>query len=198
MPSVYELKPRFQALLRPLAQRLAAAGIGADAVTVTAALLSILVGAVAWRFSGWTLLLYPPFLLLRMALNAIDGMLAREVFGPTRRGAFLNEIGDMVSDVALYLPLAVLLPAPGTLVVLVVTLALIGEAAGIQAQTVGGTRRYDGPLGKSDRAVAFAVLAAAQGFDLPGNASWMPWALAVMLLAAAATIVNRVRRALGG
>jgi CDP-diacylglycerol--glycerol-3-phosphate 3-phosphatidyltransferase len=196
MPSVYDLKPRFQALLRPLAARLARAGVGADAVTSAAALMSILLGALAYTVGGWTLLLYPPVLLLRMALNAIDGMLAREVYGTTRRGAFLNEICDMVSDAALYLPLAILLPAPGALVVLIVALALIGEAAGIEAQALGGTRRYDGPLGKSDRALAFGVLAAAGGLDLSGNAAWMPWALALLVLAAAATVANRVHRAL--
>jgi CDP-diacylglycerol--glycerol-3-phosphate 3-phosphatidyltransferase len=196
MPSVYDLKPRFQALLRPLVARLARAGVGADAVTSAAALMSILVGAFAYTVGGWTLLLYPPVLLLRMALNAIDGMLAREVYGTTRRGAFLNEICDMVSDAALYLPLAILLPAPAVLVVLIVALALIGEAAGIEAQALGGIRRYDGPLGKSDRALAFGVLAAAGGLDLPGNAAWMPWALALLVLAAAVTIANRVHRAL--
>ena len=47
-----------------------------------------------------------------MMLNALDGMLAREFDRPTPLGALLNEIGDLVSDAALYLPLALLLPAP--------------------------------------------------------------------------------------
>ena len=36
MPSVYDIKPRFQALLRPLVRRLAAAGTTANQVTVAA------------------------------------------------------------------------------------------------------------------------------------------------------------------
>ena len=41
-----------------------------------------------------------------MALNALDGMLAREFNQKSRLGAVLNELGDVVSDTALYLPIA--------------------------------------------------------------------------------------------
>ena len=41
-----------------------------------------------------------------MALNAIDGMMARELHMSTQLGAVLNELGDAVSDLGLYLPLA--------------------------------------------------------------------------------------------
>lgn len=41
---------------------------------------------------------------IRMALNALDGMLARECNQQTRLGAILNETGDVISDIALYLP----------------------------------------------------------------------------------------------
>ena len=43
---------------------------------------------------------------LRMAFNAIDGMLAREFGQQSALGAFLNELTDVVSDAALYLPFA--------------------------------------------------------------------------------------------
>ena len=43
-----------------------------------------------------------------MALNAIDGMLAREYGQKSRLGAYLNELGDVVSDAALYAPFALL------------------------------------------------------------------------------------------
>ena len=52
----------------------------------------------------------PPVLLARMALNAVDGMLAREHAMQSALGAILNELGDVLSDTALYLPLAA---APG-------------------------------------------------------------------------------------
>lgn len=197
MASLYDIKPRFQALLRPAAARLAERGIGANAVTLAAAGLSVLLGlVVAATGRPWLLLLYPPFLLLRMALNAVDGMLAREFFQPTPLGSLLNEVGDMVSDAALYLPLALLLPAPPWLVVLIVLLAMIGEAAGIAARTIGAGRRYDGPFGKSDRALAFSILAVAAFFQLLAPPLWMPLVLAALLLLSILTIMNRVRAAL--
>ena len=42
MPSVYDVKPKFQALLRPAVGALARAGVTANQVTVFAALLSAL------------------------------------------------------------------------------------------------------------------------------------------------------------
>ncbi|MGK9170643.1 CDP-alcohol phosphatidyltransferase family protein [Inquilinus limosus] len=197
MPSLYDIKPRFQALLRPAAARLAEAGVGANALTLAAAGLSVLLGLVT-AITGWSwmLLLYPPFLLLRMALNAVDGMLAREFFRPTPLGALLNEVGDMVSDAALYLPLALLLPAPPWLVVITILLAMIGEAAGIAARTIGASRRYDGPFGKSDRALAFSILAVAAFFQVLAPPLWMPLVLAALLLLSILTIMNRVRAAL--
>lgn len=60
-----------------------------------------------WRpESRWPLLLLPVFLFARMALNAINGMLAREHTMESPLGVILNEIGGRVSDAALYLPLA--------------------------------------------------------------------------------------------
>ena len=55
---------------------------------------------VVWFF------LLPVILLVRMGLNAVDGMLAREFGQKSRLGAVLNEVGDVLSDAALYLPLA--------------------------------------------------------------------------------------------
>ena len=48
-----------------------------------------------------------------MALNAIDGMLAREFIKKSRLGGYLNEITDVVSDAALYLPFAFVAPFDG-------------------------------------------------------------------------------------
>ena len=79
MASIYDLKPKFQGLLRPLTNALARAGVTANQVTLAAMLLSLAVGAaMALRPSAGVLLLVPLTLFLRMALNAIDGMLARE------------------------------------------------------------------------------------------------------------------------
>ncbi len=110
--STYALKPRFQALLRPVTGALARAGVTANQVTVAAAVVSVALGGfVAWRLpDARAFALIPLWMVARMACNAIDGMLAREFGQRSRLGAYLNELADVVSDVALYLPFALLPP----------------------------------------------------------------------------------------
>jgi CDP-diacylglycerol--glycerol-3-phosphate 3-phosphatidyltransferase len=198
MPSIYDFKPRFQALLRPVVSRLAAAGVTANQVTLGAALLSVGVGILLWARPGspQLLLMVPGTLFLRMALNAIDGMLAREHSQKSRLGAILNELGDVVSDAALYLPFALVPGIAGPLVVLTVLLAVIGEMAGVVAIQIGAERRYDGPMGKSDRAFVFGLLALVLGLGVAAG-RWTTLLLAAVALLGVLTILNRCRSALG-
>jgi CDP-diacylglycerol--glycerol-3-phosphate 3-phosphatidyltransferase len=100
MPSVYQLKPAFQVLLRPIVNWLARIGVTANQVTIAALLLSLSTGHVIARTHGGpSLLLLPVVLFVRMALNAMDGMLAREHNQKSALGAILNELGDAVADV---------------------------------------------------------------------------------------------------
>ncbi len=197
MASVYDLKPKFQALLRPTTRALAAAGITANQVTVAAALLSAAVGAaIALNPSArWPLFLLPLCLFVRMALNAIDGMLAREHGQKSRLGAVLNEIGDVAADTALYLPLALVPGFSAPAVIVVCLLAVISEMTGVVGLQIGASRRYDGPMGKSDRATVFGVLALVTALGVP-TSPWLPAALWLTASLLVATIVNRARRAL--
>ena len=194
--SLYALKPAFQARLRPLVGRLAASGVTANQVTGAAAVGSMVVGALPFVIaSAAVFLLIPIWLAIRMGLNAIDGMLAREHGQKSRLGGFLNEIGDVVSDAALYAPFA-LVPAFGAgLVALVVVLAILTEFAGVLGQATGGTRRYDGPLGKSDRALVFGALGAWVGISgaMPAWTAVILWAVVALMVL---TTVNRVRASL--
>ena len=195
--SVYDLKPRFQALLRPLVDALARRGVTANQVTIAAVLLSLIGGAlIAWRpFDSWPLLLLPLILLLRMGLNAIDGMLAREHGQQSKLGAILNELGDVLSDTALYLPLAWVPMVYVPLIEGIVVLAVMSEMTGVVAVQIGARRQYQGPMGKSDRALWFGALGLVLGLGVePGN--WINWGLGVMLALLAVTIVNRARGAL--
>jgi CDP-diacylglycerol--glycerol-3-phosphate 3-phosphatidyltransferase len=197
LASVYDLKPRFQNLLRPLCAAMARAGITANQVTIAAAVLSLALGGAISVTGGSspTLLLLPPLLLLRMALNAIDGMLAREFAQKSRLGAVLNEIGDVVSDAALYLPFAVIAGVSALLVGLVAAIAVMTEMTGVVAVQIGASRRYDGPFGKSDRAVFFGMLAIVLGVGIaPGD--WTTIALALAAALGILTMVNRARGAL--
>ena len=192
--TLYALKPPFQNLLRPIAARLAGAGVTANQVTLTAAVLSVAVGLVLClpdRPPALFLLL-PLWLFVRMALNAIDGMLAREFGQKSRLGGYLNELCDVVSDAALLLPFAFVAPFAGWMVFLVIFLAALSEYAGVMGPLVGASRRYDGPLGKSDRAFVVGALGAWIGCGLP-LPSWIFWLMPVLAVLLALTTTNRVR-----
>lgn len=49
--TLYDIKPQFQALLRPTVKRLAAAGVTANQVTVGAAVGSLLIGMLLVSFA---------------------------------------------------------------------------------------------------------------------------------------------------
>ena len=195
--SVYDLKPKFQNLLRPVCRRMAAAGVTANQVTLLALALSLLTGGLIVGFDGvrWTLLLVPVALFVRMALNAIDGMLAREHDMKTPLGAVLNELGDVASDTAIYLPFAAVPGMPAAMMAVVVVLAAISEMTGVVAVQIGASRRYDGPMGKSDRALVLGLVALALGLGAPAGA-WLHAAIALVALLLLVTIRNRARRAL--
>jgi CDP-diacylglycerol--glycerol-3-phosphate 3-phosphatidyltransferase len=193
MSSLYELKPRFQSLLRPFVRRSAAIGITANGVTLTAMLISVALGAwlaVASENRRWFLVL-PLWMLLRMAFNAIDGMLAREFGQQSPLGAYLNELSDVVSDAALYLPFVLVAPFGWASVGAVIFLSAVSEMAGALGPMIGAERRYDGPMGKSDRAFVFGVIGAWVGLtqELP---TWCFWLLPGMAAAIVLNILNRV------
>jgi CDP-diacylglycerol---glycerol-3-phosphate 3-phosphatidyltransferase len=195
--SIYALKPRFQALLRPLTAALARAGVTANQVTLAAAVISVALGLFVFARAPERapFLLIPLWMFLRMAFNAIDGMLAREFGHKSRLGAYLNELTDVISDAALYLPFALMPPFSPWWTGTVIVLAVISEFAGVLGPMVGATRRYDGPMGKSDRAFVFGALGLWIGLSasLP---DWIAYAMPLLAVALAATIVNRVRRGL--
>jgi CDP-diacylglycerol---glycerol-3-phosphate 3-phosphatidyltransferase len=193
--TLYSLKPRFQAVLRPLVGKLASAGVTANQVTIAAALGSVLLGALlAMAGSAALFLLLPPWLFLRMALNAVDGMLAREFGQKSDLGAYLNELGDLVSDAALYLPFALIAPFTPMSVVIFVMLALLSEVAGMLGVMIGASRRYDGPMGKIDRALVCGALGLWVGLAvLP---AWAAWIMPLLSLTLIASIFNRVRAGL--
>ena len=195
--SIYALKPRFQALLRPLVGGLHAAGVTANQVTLAACAASVGLGLALYALPlapAWFALV-PLWMFVRMACNAVDGMLAREYGQQTRLGALLNELTDVLSDAALYLPFARLAPLDPFWIGAIVLLAALAEFAGALGPTIGAARRYDGPMGKSDRACVFGALGlwAALAGGLP---DWSAWLLPVFAGLTAWTIVNRIRHAL--
>ena len=194
--SIYALKPRFQQLLRPAVRALHRRGISANQVTLAACAVSLLLGLLLCALADsprWFWLL-PLWFFLRMALNAVDGMLAREFGQQSALGGYLNEITDVAADAALDLPMAFIAPFGGLQIGLLIFLAAMSEFCGVLGQVHGNGRRYDGPMGKSDRAFVFGALALwyALAGSLPG------WLDAVMWLLIAALLWTCWRRVANG
>ena len=198
MISVYQLKSRFQGILRPLSENLCKIGVTANMVTVFAFILSVFTGVLVYLFApkcGCIFWIMPVALFIRMALNAIDGMLAREHNQKSNLGAVLNELGDILSDVVIYVPFLYVLNANVWAIFLFTVLTIISETVGIMGVQINASRHYEGPMGKSDRAFWFGLLAIVYVFViLPSKVLLIFLGLVSLLLLY--TIYNRISGAL--
>jgi CDP-diacylglycerol--glycerol-3-phosphate 3-phosphatidyltransferase len=148
--------------LRPVAGRLYEAGVTANQVTSTSLIGSVLVGALLCRFADYSSsFAMLPAWLARTAFAAVDGTLAIEFGQKSRLGGVLNEVGDVVSDIALFSPLAFVPPFSGASIALVVCFAAMSEFVGVAGMMLSGTRRLEGPLGKVDRSIVLTLVAIA-------------------------------------
>ena len=159
MISIYNIKPKFQKLLQPTLHVLHKAGFTANQITGISLLLSLIIGILFWFAGDYRIffLALPIGLFLRMALNALDGMMARTYHQQSKQGEVLNELGDVISDCFIYFPLIRFENAALYWVVAFISLSIINEFAGILGKAVSGQRRYEGPMGKSDRAFVMGV-----------------------------------------
>ena len=69
----------------------------------------------------------------------------------------LNELGDVLSDAVMYFPLVKLPGVTPGWVLWFIFLALLNEFIGVLTRAATGVRRYDGPMGKSDRALVVGL-----------------------------------------
>ncbi|HKC25021.1 MAG TPA: CDP-alcohol phosphatidyltransferase family protein [Thermoanaerobaculia bacterium] len=193
MPTVYSVKPAFVRLLSPAIDLCARRGVTPNALTGLALALS-LAGGVALLLapaSQAALVAVALLLLVRMALNAMDGALARKTGQSSRGGEVFNEASDVVADAALYAPLVLVTSAPAALVFAFVLFSGWTELAGVLPRVTGGPRRYDGPLGKSDRALVVGLLLVSLALGAPHD-DWETWLLALLSLLLLATCARRL------
>jgi CDP-diacylglycerol--glycerol-3-phosphate 3-phosphatidyltransferase len=197
VPTTYDLKPAFQRMLTPLMQRLRNAGVTPNALTWLAIVLS---GGLGYAFvlglaNRYWFFAVAGGLLVRMALNALDGMMARTFNLTSRGGAVLNELGDVVSDALVLWPLALVPGVHVGWVAALLWLAAVNEYAGVLGAFVSGERRYEGPMGKSDRTLVWGVfcLLMGAGVAVEPYAMYGVYAVLIGLLWSTA---RRVRRTL--
>ena len=196
MISVYNIKPKFQQLLKPVLEKLYKAGITANQITIAAIVFSMALGIGFWFHPyGKMFLIIPAGLFFRMALNALDGMMARNYNMQSKIGEVLNEFGDVVSDLFIYLPLIKLSGVEWQVVVGFAVLAVLNEFAGVLAKIVGGERRYDGPMGKSDRAFLVGLICLIYYFYPPINL-YISYVFAIAILLLFISTFSRLKNSL--
>jgi len=185
MISIYKIKPKFQQFLKPVLTRLYKLGVTANQITLASIFLSLLIGIAFWNANNWNVLFLtlPIGLFFRMGLNALDGMMARTYNQQSKKGEILNELGDVVSDVFIFFPLLKFEAHISYLIVAFICLGIVNEFAGVMSKIVSGERRYDGPMGKSDRALVIAIYGLLQFFGVGiSNYSIYIFGIVIMLL----------------
>ena len=198
MISVYQLKSKFSDILRPVCNGMVKAGITANMVTISAFILSIITGVLVYLYipkCSWAYWILPIALFVRMALNNIDGVIAREHNQKTNIGAIYNELGDILSDTVIYLPFLYIINCDFGLIFAFIVLTIISETVGIMGVQINASRRYDGPMGKSDRAFWMSVLSIVLFFTLL-NQKTLAIILYVICSLLIFTILNRIVSAL--
>ena len=173
--SVYQLKPKFQQVLTPLMRQMRNYKISPNHLTWTGLGISLIGGGILFIYPHISWLL-APILLCRMCLNALDGMMARKYYLESRQGAILNELGDLISDLGLYLPFFFQVKVP-TMCLLGLGIGIvITEFSGVLTWAIDGKRGYKGPMGKSDRAVLMGLygimVSVFPANNIVGHKSW--------------------------
>jgi CDP-diacylglycerol---glycerol-3-phosphate 3-phosphatidyltransferase len=74
-------------------------------------------------------------------------------------GGFLNEAGDILSDMVLFFPLVLVPPFSKTSIIPLIVLAVLCGLIGKFCSLMGGGHRLEGPLDKTDRAIVLSLLA---------------------------------------
>ncbi|MFU1859168.1 CDP-alcohol phosphatidyltransferase family protein [Sphingobacterium sp. NGMCC 1.201703] len=197
MISVYKLKPKFQQLLMPVLSFLNRKKVTANQITIGSVLLSLVIAILFW-YADRSIVLFlalPIGLLLRMAFNALDGMMARLFNQTSKTGEVLNEVGDIVSDVLIFFPLLKFHPESLYLVVGFIVLSVINEFCGLIGKVIANDRRYDGPMGKSDRALLLGVYGILSLSHISITA-FSGYIFAVLCLLLVLSSITRLRKAL--
>jgi CDP-diacylglycerol--glycerol-3-phosphate 3-phosphatidyltransferase len=92
-------------------------------------------------------------------------MMAKKYNLQSKAGEILNEVGDILSDIAIYFPFIYFEGVTLEYVIGFLLLSVINEFCGVLAKIISGERRYDGPMGKSDRALLVGLICIALFFS---------------------------------
>ena len=148
---LYSIKPAFRNLLSGLLPFLKP--IHPDILTWGAVVCSIGVGFLFTLAEAHRILFLaiPVLLFIRIALNALDGLLAQATGKARAFGEVLNEATDRLSDIAVLCGIAYSSLSSLAWGLPAIIAVLFSSYIGILGKAVGTNRQYGGILGKADR-----------------------------------------------
>ena len=156
---IYTTKSKWQKALQPIIDFCVARRIHPNAFTYGALFLSLLAALALYLANtnrNWLWIL-PPFVLIRLLLNLMDGQVARALNLADEWGEVKNEFGDRLADATLFAAMGLSGYAETALALIALTLILLASYLGILGKALGGQRVYGGLFGKGDRMISLAV-----------------------------------------
>lgn len=193
--SIYKLKKQFQNILMPFCKLLAKLDISPNQITVFTVILNLFFAFFLYKFSNFKFiyLLIPIFFFIRMALNALDGMLANNFNMKTKIGIFFNEMADVISDTAVFYTFFKIIATPEYLSFIFIFFSILSEYTGVVAFMVDGKRHYEGPMGKSDRVFFISILSLFIYFNF---VSYINYFIIIGIFLLIFTLYNRIKNTL--
>jgi CDP-diacylglycerol--glycerol-3-phosphate 3-phosphatidyltransferase len=190
---IYTTKSKWQRALQPIVDFCVARSIHPNTFTYGALVLSFIAALALYLAGGnrnW-LWIVPPFVLLRLLLNLMDGQVARALNLADDWGEVKNEFGDRIADALIFLAIGLSGYAEPGLSLMALTLILLVSYLGILGKALGGQRLYGGLFGKGDRMISLAIFTLYPA--LSGNLTSYNYFLIFASLAALITLIQRLR-----
>lgn len=192
---LYRVKPALLRGLEPLLAGLERRRVRPDVLTLAAVPVAAIAGASVMISPGApvVLVVVPAAAAVRIALNLLDGALARRTGRIHARGEFYNEVGDRLADVLMLAPVAFVPGAHPPTVLLGVTVGVLASFASVATKAAGGTRTYRGILSKPGRMALLSISVIV--VLLVGRDGWAPFG-PLLLIGTTATLFERIVLAL--
>ncbi len=166
--NIYSIKPYFQKLLSPLFKLLILLRVHPNYINFFALFISIIAG-ISFLYTdqyNFLFIIIPFLLLLRIAFNALDGMVARKLNLSSKVGELYNELSDRLSDMVIFICLAFANYVNLTLMLILTCIILLNSYLGILGKASGGSRQFIGIMGKADRMLYLGIITIISFFKL--------------------------------
>ncbi len=175
---IYKIKPLFQKFLEPITNLLVKHAVSPDLINLGGIVTSVVMVVSFWlaqEAHGW-LILSAICVPLRLAMNALDGQVARALEVDDPLGEAKNELSDRLADAITFGGLCFITVIPLYLSIPALVLTLLIGYMGILSKAITGVREYAGIMAKPDRVIVIAIACLLTAF----TASWAWFSIALV------------------